>query len=476
MALSLNRRHLSPRTFASFQTSHRKRECIYWLAFVALFLVSILLYPLLSAHRDWIFVPSQGAVSTCNGLIQKASSGRFGSVFNLDLVYGNMSFPVAKLVDVLWDVGFGRGTQMLLAWGTYKVLVASLMWIMESHPVSYQLFVSVTMSPIEIASLLPLGTLALSKSTTQQRALASWLTISVTWVIIYSPTASAMTGYINMVDPGKDALVKLHQPESTISLAEFLSVANVAFQWAVPQRSQGYRIVPASDFRIQNASIIAKDGPSSSLWEILNIKLSAMHYVSEDNDTVFLSIYDNHGGLTLEDFRMPGTGGLRGDDAQQDNNQGARFEYFHRVSNVSYPWGYTDSLDNVHCIQGLRYQWGFSSALTITFLICNTTWLVGMWITWVSLQNKSQFAKKRRKIGKYRAAIDIAKAITHELGPNLSAFPDSALEAVLKKRSPIRYHVQERPGPGNEKFPGIGLSSENPGGDRVRLEFDREYV
>ena len=181
-----------------------------------------MLLPLLSAHRDWMFAPSHGAISTCNSLIQNANSGRFGSIFSLDLVYGTMSFPTAKLVDVLWDVGFGRGTQMLLAWGTYKVLVASLIWIMESHPVSYQLFVSVTMSPIEIATLSPLGTLAFSKSTTRQRALAVWLTMSIIWVIIYSPIASAMTGYINMVDPEKEALVKLHQSNTTMGLVEIL--------------------------------------------------------------------------------------------------------------------------------------------------------------------------------------------------------------------------------------------------------------
>ena len=221
-------------------------------------------------------------------------------------------------------------------------------------------------------------------------------------------------------------------------------------------------------------------GPSSSLWEILNAKLSTIHYISKDNDTVFLSIYDNHGGSILGDIRTTNpdglSGGLKGDYTDEDSIEGAHFEYFHIVNNVSYPWGYTESLDNVHCIQGLRYQWGFSSTLTITFLICNTTWLVGMWITWVSLQNKSQFAKKRREMGKYRAAVDIAEAIAHELGPNLSAFSDSALEAVLKKRPPIRYQVMERPGSGSEKVTGIGLSSENPGGKRVRLEFDKEYV
>ena len=115
MALRLNCRHLNSRTFESSQTSNRKRECSYALAFVALFLVSILLYPLLSAHRDWIFAPSQRAVSTCSSLIQNASYGRLSNIFNLDLVYGTMSFPTAKLVDVLWDIGFGRGTQMLLA-------------------------------------------------------------------------------------------------------------------------------------------------------------------------------------------------------------------------------------------------------------------------------------------------------------------------------------------------------------------------
>ena len=471
----VNSRHLTPKTFPKSGSSRGKRECRNGLAFVALFLVSILLYPLLSAHRDWVFAPGQRAVSTCNSLIQNQYSGSSWSIFNLDLVYGTMSFRAAKFVDVLWDVGFGRGTQMLLAWSTYKVLAASLIWIMESHPVPYQLFVTLTMSPLEIASLIPLGTFALSRTTAQQKALTILVTLAITWVIIYPTIASAMTGYINMVDPEKEALVKLHQPESTMSLVQFLSVANIAFQYAIPQQSQGYHIASASNFGIHNASIITKDGPSPSLWEYLNTEFSRIHYVARDNETIFLSFLDNQARLRLDGGKLGGRGSRVGDTLERTYH-GAHFKYFRRVNNENYSWDYTNSLDNVLCIQGLRYQWGFSSVLTITFLICNTTWLVGMWITWVSLQHKSQFAKKRREMGKYRAAVDVGEAIRYELGPNLSAFSDSALEAALKNRSPVRYHVMESPGDGNRKMTRIGLSSEHPRGERVKLEFDKEYV
>ncbi|KAL9118618.1 MAG: hypothetical protein Q9187_004839 [Circinaria calcarea] len=345
----------------------------------------------------------------------------------------------------------------------------------DHHPVPYQLFVTLTMSPLEIASLIPLGAFALSKTTAQQKALTIWMTLAIMWVIIYPTIASAMTGYINMVDPEKEALVKLHQPESTMGLVQFLSIANIAFQYATPQQSQGYHIALASHFGIDNASIITKDGPSPSLWESLNTKFSKLHYVPKDNETIFLSIYDNHAGPKLDGGKLNGDRSHPGDTLER-NYQGAHFKYFRRVNNESYLWDYTNALDNVHCIQGLRYQWGFSSVLTITFLICNTIWLVGIWITWVSLQNRSQFAKKRREMGKYRAAVDVAEAIGYELGPNLSALSDSALEAALKKRSPIRYQLMERPEVGNEKYPRIALSSQNPGGERVKLEFDREYV
>ena len=153
-------------------------------------------------------------------------------------------------------------------------------------------------------------------------------------------------------------------------------------------------------------------------------------------------------------------------------NLGIVFLYLRYLNNATYPWNYTYSIDNVLCVQGLGYQWGFSSVLTSIFLGCNTVWVIGMAITWRSL-SRSEFIKKRRTMGKYRATVDLAEAIKEELGSNLCVLSDAALERELKERASIRYHVYEET---EGAHPYIGLSSTNPQGQKVRLEYGKLYV
>jgi hypothetical protein len=65
---------------------------------------------------------------------------RISSLLDISIAFGNMSFPVAKLIDVLWDTVVGRGGQALLTLLIYRVLSQSLLYSMETRPSSFRKF------------------------------------------------------------------------------------------------------------------------------------------------------------------------------------------------------------------------------------------------------------------------------------------------------------------------------------------------
>ncbi|MCJ1234610.1 hypothetical protein MMC14_002571 [Varicellaria rhodocarpa] len=220
-----------------------------------------------------------------------------------------------------------------------------------------------------------------------------------------------MTGYVNRVVPENDSLVRLRLPGNYLNLIEFLQNMEIVFQY-----QQNLSSLPSSYFGIDEGTVITEDSSSSGLWRRLNATLDPP--VSDSYLDASESIACPPGG-----------------------NSQAWFTYLRFVNNKTYPWNYTESIENVRCIQGTGYQWGFSSVLTIIVLMCSDIWLLGIFITWRSLLLQSECKQKRRDMGIYWAAIDLAEVIREELGPHLSAWTNSAIETKLKKRPPVRYSV-----------------------------------
>ena len=367
-------------------------------------------------------------------------------------MYGDLSFSVAKFVDSVWDVGFGRGGQAIMIWVTYEVVMQSLNWIMESRPVPYSLFVGATLSPIDLTTIGPLSHLLRAKFTMQHECLAAWLILSIVWVIAFPTIAGAMTGYINRVDPRDDTLVVLHQSGLYMNITDFFNPAYNAYRYANNCESFVSNI-PPSGFGINYETIVTQNSSDPTLWNFLGGSSRFTSSFLVESPQLIL----DHTNVSLP----PGAG--------------ACFQSFRYINNEIYAENYTDSLDNVQCLQGLGYQWGFSSTLIIVFLICNTIWLTGTFVTLESLSRQSEFVKKGRRMGRYRAVVDLAEAIGTELGSSLSAYSDQDLEKALKGRDPVRYHVRQYLR-GGRRFMHVGLSPDHPNGEKVVLEFDRKYA
>lgn len=467
--------------FVDTETLSAKQRSWLFVGFAVAFIVSVCAYPILLSlggplPTDYpefgpfntIYSSSAKLGSPCNSVFNSANSGGLGHVFNVDLVYGDFSFPGAKLIDIAWDLAFGRGVQIIMMWITYKILAESLVWVMETRPISFNLFVSGTLAPVEIATLGPLSSFALSKTNIHHKCLAVWLSLAILWVIIFPTIMGAMTGYIAKVVPNIDTIVKMKEPGRFMNITEFMS-SGVSFQYngelnvsSLPSEllttNNPLKKIPASYLGINETTIITKNEPTLALWTTLNTKLTS----PVAPYTYYLSVNGTEYDFSSIPQELSATVAV------------AVFNVQYMVDNMIYPGNYIASDDNVFCLQNHNYQWGFSSVLVFIFMICNGIWLLGNFITWWSLQRKSQFAKKKRTMGRYRAAVDITEAIANELGPNLSALSNSDLESELRKRPPIRYYSTKDPEGRNGTR--IGLSVEGPTGERVRLKYDEEYA
>ena len=265
---------------------------------------------------------------------------------------------------------------------------------------------------------------------------------------IFPVIAGAMTGYVNWVDPNTNTLVKLHQQEQYINLTDFIDATKTVFQVHVDANSTN-----------SDPLTVLPNGPTSSLWKVFNTTLTEQ--------------ISHRSNISVSNFTYTCT---NSSILCSTKVQNYTVSYLHSVNNETYDWSYSAFLENVLCTQGFGYQWGFSSSLVLIFLICNSIWLVGMYITWETLERQSQFKKKRRSLGRYRAAVDLGDMIKEELGSDISALSNSALEAEFKNRLPIRYHVSNRISATGEEHAHIGLSCEDHQGEKFKLEWEKIYA
>jgi hypothetical protein len=136
----------------------------------------------------------------------------------------NLSFTQAKLIDAVWDLGVGRGGQMLAAVVTYRVLRRSLVLTMESCTIAIPTVVSVCCQRVNVWSSWNLLR-EISSSRSSQRFPGKRLShvgrrrllmqlFACIYVLTFPTLASVMTGYrtgfegVFGYDPGSVSQVK----------------------------------------------------------------------------------------------------------------------------------------------------------------------------------------------------------------------------------------------------------------------------
>ena len=187
----------------SFTEAPRRKQYIYqfWVAAAASVVFAIPLPIFFVVQRS----TSNNQQDAASGVVRGArsycdvvNSGRPDGIQGLlavDAAYGNMTFALAKLIDIVWDICVGRGYQLMFLFISYRVFTDCLLLIMESATVPYDLYTNIGFDRPSLFTLLPVVRFAYCGSVWRHKCLMIWLVFSIFWTALLPTFLSAMTGY-----------------------------------------------------------------------------------------------------------------------------------------------------------------------------------------------------------------------------------------------------------------------------------------
>ena len=204
--------------------------------------------------------PFNGPGSTlCTASYFSMSSTNFSSLFDVDTPFGTLSFGMAKIIDLGWDIGISRCGQAMLGWITYRVNTSALLRIMETQPVSYELFSTLSLSWSSVASLGPVMKALFTKLGFRKKLILMWIVLNIFWVAFWPTITNAMTGYIAKYN----TLVKLQGEDGYTNFTDINLVSNLAFQFYTNTSINGtWSSAPIGP-------ILLSTDPNTTLWDNL---------------------------------------------------------------------------------------------------------------------------------------------------------------------------------------------------------------
>ena len=129
--------------------------------------------------------------------LTKPSDSRLENAFVINLRSSlHLSFAEAKLIDVLWDLFMGQGGRLLMAWVAYRVFMDGLVSLMETTPVSHDLYAALVFETTSLWTTWK-ATKALVRSRHwRSRAFVLWFCLATIYTLSFTTLMSAATGYV----------------------------------------------------------------------------------------------------------------------------------------------------------------------------------------------------------------------------------------------------------------------------------------
>lgn len=111
------------------------------------------------------------------------------------MTFGHLTYAQAKAIDLVWNMLVGRGVQTFLIYISCKVFYAALIFMSERHPVNYELFMAMSMTPTASNGIIPMLKSVIINFELKSRVILLWL-LGTTVYIALSPTfIDALSGY-----------------------------------------------------------------------------------------------------------------------------------------------------------------------------------------------------------------------------------------------------------------------------------------
>ncbi|KAH6637844.1 hypothetical protein C7974DRAFT_450972 [Boeremia exigua] len=363
---------------------------------------------------------------TYNGL---SSSG----FFQITLSSGKLTFAQAKAIDILWDVGVGRGGQLLLAIISWREFARYLTICMETEPITFQVFRTIFLE--KDASIF--SAVRVSKSLVWQRRLRSkvamtFIIVTMLFIVALPTLVSAMSGY--------DANVASRILDRDDNLIPFNNFSRVLYvihdgwrigkdgnSWITDIPSQGM-CIPRS--RIRELAMVIDDDVEAygldgkyngiSQFENRTISPPALNISAYEHDSQSFWGYNVSGLLN--------TTWVRGNET---------FDYAYIEAN-----GKCQNI-GVGCLQAYDYRWGFSFWQLFICIMLLLAWTVGIYIMWIYTHNTMALRNRHTEdvAGEYRAVLELAAAMQADLD-----IEDTDLSVLREKQLKERIDKEARGG------------------------------
>ncbi|KAK5137357.1 hypothetical protein LTR08_008935 [Meristemomyces frigidus] len=398
------------------------------------------------------------------------------------IVFDNLSFTVAKAIDLAWNMLAGRGSQALAAFVCYRVFTGTLLLATEHGGVSAQTFAALGFSTTSIWCYGPtLKSVCRSKLGFLNKLAFVWILVSVTYLLFVATMVDLMTGY----QTGQATWLKL--PNGTfvdMQIGEYALIQNL------------YETIAPSNVTIPDDETL-----------LPNWTLYTNPYIGGGpvRTAVFPSAMDSCAGQMLYERCLDATRNdlyLLNVTCRADGGWAVPVDYFTNSTTnqeyldydgelvTSYPDAsctnlfslgkafvntggpfyqidqeFSQNASNYLCVPSADYRWGFSFQYLWMLTAINSIWLLITAVLWLDVELRSQLVQKRGRFGTWRAILDLATALQAALGRDTGAYGEEELERAVERLGPLAYGVDEDEVGGMER---IALSECSPTESRVR--------
>ena len=334
------------------------------------------------------------------------------TLFEINIRTGNLSFTNAKIIDLAFDLVDGRGGQAFLAWIAYRVYTDVLTRLTENGQIRYDLFAAITLHPNDAKTLQTATVSVPSANNLWAKFALVWTILAMLYVLSYPTLVSAATSLVG----ASTTSVQLHD-NATAPITEYVTNAAYSFAGNGVDGKPDPWIVPVADINTicgNTCDIMYLGDHEWSVASDNTIVVDQITYTVSNNTKTTCGFY-------YDSVFYPAI--MEGNDAS------------------SYVTQYFPS--QVICIpDGQNYQWGASWEILVLILCLQIIWSASMLLMWWQVTIYSPLVRQERKMGTWRAILDLARPLLARLGPGDGMYNQDQLEDSVRKMPPVHYETK----------------------------------
>ncbi|KAF2869436.1 hypothetical protein BDV95DRAFT_99821 [Massariosphaeria phaeospora] len=370
--------------------------------------------------------------------------------FQITLGVGPLNFSQAKIIDIAWDVLFGRGGQAVLAYVSWKVFADHVSTSMDVKPITYRSFYTIFIQDgPSILSIFSLVRDFAFRQGLHSKIAMTFIVTTMAFVLVFPTLGSAMTGYSSSVSA---FIPDANATEETRSLIPFRELEPVLYVvhdgWRINQGSNYY--IPADEPSDYDPIIGYCDnytcgGHKRALkWSnIFYLQNNVSAYVAEHGFYGRKNTTSNFMNQSLEAPVLNISAGYITDTRLFGWNwtdQTGRHPFQNRSSmiwsqnNVTYSLPYIEQFGT--CQSTKNYQWGFSFIQLFLMVLLLLFWTIGIYFMWLSAYYNMRARGRDAVAREYKAIVDLAGAMHKGLPTDrqdLQILTEKEIKALVKE-------------------------------------------